>query len=348
MSVLKRLKICLGGRFGPLVGPCLIFGLSWVSPATARAGGVTLEWTAPPACPTQERVELDVDAMLSADVKSGATLHAKGVIEAAEDGWVLHLRLDAESGTLERKLEDSSCQVLGEVAALYIALAIDPNAAISSRPAAETPEPVPVEVEEPLAELPEETLREPVEDVPESAPAPAGVRTRFIVGVGAAGTLGLLPRPAVNLALLYGLERGWLGFEVAVFTDLPRSYHYEDPAEAGANFSLSGAAIGFCPALHPSSFRLAVCASVEAGGLTAKGVGVTRTSTYRSFWFATDLGARLSWTPKAPFRVFLRGDLVLPSLRAAIGVGGLPPLFRVPAVGGRLGLGIAFELQADR
>jgi hypothetical protein len=288
--------------------------------------------------------------MLSAEAKSRTNLHATGVIEQGESGWVLILRLDAESGTLERRLQDASCQVLGEVAALYIALAIDPNAALSSRPAGESPTEK-AEVEEvpetPAAAEPEpEPEPEPESESEPSNALPQGPETRYLLGVGAAATLALLPRPTTNLSLLFAVEREWLGFELAAFADLPRAHHYEDPAEAGANFSMAGASVAFCPAFHPGVARVAGCAAVEIGGMSAKGVGVSRAHTERSFWAAADLGTRFTWTPRGPIRLFLRADMVVPLIRPGIGVGGLPELFRVPPVGGRLGLGLAFGLQS--
>ncbi len=163
----------------------------------------------------------------------------------------------------------------------------------------------------------------------------------FTVGASMAVTLVLMPQPTIHLGLGLGYERRWIGIEFNGFVELPRDILYEDPPGVGAKVWLAGGAAAFCPGWRADKIHVAGCLAFELGVMSASGFGA-RNSHRESFpWVASVAGARLAWAPSGPIRLFLKADVVVPLIHSAVGISGLPELYRVPAVGTRLGAAIA-------
>ncbi len=117
-----------------------VFGFGGLVPSAAQAAApeatpgserFILTWSAPSTCPDRSQIEAELRAMLVESMGSETSLRADGRIERSDDGWTLDLHLTSVSGTLKRHLEDDDCAVLANVAVLYIALAVDPSAALT-------------------------------------------------------------------------------------------------------------------------------------------------------------------------------------------------------------------------
>ncbi len=98
-------------------------------------GGIELDWSAPPECPTKSQVLLDAQGLARSE---SAALHTERIpvqaaITAEADGpWLLILRVD----NAERRVRGDSCAELGRAAALFLALLVEPLRGPSEPPSA--------------------------------------------------------------------------------------------------------------------------------------------------------------------------------------------------------------------
>ena len=97
-------------------------------PAAARARRWVLDWHAPPGCPTGTAIQARVDALLGGPVPLARVMRVAGEVRAQGDGWQVVLVARTGDGRARRRLQGRDCAALGEVAALVVALAIDPTA----------------------------------------------------------------------------------------------------------------------------------------------------------------------------------------------------------------------------
>lgn len=99
--------------------------LGWTLPAAAQpTAHLSLTWSAPPGCPTQEDVETRVDALLGgqSSASSVADVRASGQVERAGTGFRLLLGMSAGEAPSSRVIEAGSCDELAGAAAIAIAL----------------------------------------------------------------------------------------------------------------------------------------------------------------------------------------------------------------------------------
>ena len=101
--------------------------------AAVASGGVSLSWSAPAGCPTREDVLAEVTRLLGGKIDPEAHLGARGEIAAVGGSEMrLTISLGGEAARRPRKVDAPTCAELGEVAALILALAIDPIRAASA------------------------------------------------------------------------------------------------------------------------------------------------------------------------------------------------------------------------
>ncbi len=122
-----------------------------VAPETAPDASLSLDWSAPPNCPSRDAVRADVRGLLSA---RPGTRHRTAVVRAsirAIQGEGFELVLHAEGG--ERIITGKSCERLGQAAALLVALLLDPSldsAAAPDASSAPQPKSVPLPIPSPV------------------------------------------------------------------------------------------------------------------------------------------------------------------------------------------------------
>ncbi len=112
--------------------------LAWLAPLllargahAASAGWLT--WEAPLACVQAGAVERRVDELLAGSSPAVAGLRVSGVVRRDGDAWVLRLVARQGAGVQRRRLRHPDCALLGEAAALLVAMAVDP-AAVTMEP----------------------------------------------------------------------------------------------------------------------------------------------------------------------------------------------------------------------
>jgi hypothetical protein len=185
----------------------------------------------------------------------GRVLRARASILKRAERWELRLEtsLDGEPG--ERMLAASTCKDVAAAAALVLAFAIDPGAALKHSappPAAAPPSPA-----------------------PPPPPPPRGTPTYFGVSAAVRYGVGALPGGSVGAALGVSIEHGpWSGALVgAGFAE--RSQSAPDRPSAGGEFSMWAIAAAPCWApAYRGTLRLRLCLPFELERVHAEGYGV--------------------------------------------------------------------------
>lgn len=305
-------------------------------------------------CPDGPDVLRDVEHVLGRSLRDNATdpVEARATGTAGEDGFRMRLELGTLHGRGVRVFEAESCQVLASVAALYLALAIDPSAVVDSevvsrpapdprrppRPAA-LPGPVPTVSGDapPRTPTPTSTL---TAGRPKAAPPAqrrsvrAGLRAQF------AGSLGLLPGVAPGaggmLVLLWPRWRLELGG-----TYWPgRTLRIDGAPGAGLEVRQGTGVVRGCPVFRHRTLEFPVCVALELGAASALAFGVTGPARVRSPWVAADVGPAMAWAPSPWLAAWIHAEAVLPLVRPGFGVGNVGELHRASPVAGQLTLGL--------
>jgi hypothetical protein len=307
---------------------------------------VTLQWSAPPECPTAENVREAIDRNLSR-AEFGPALSSvvvEGSIADEPDGWRLHVSVALPSGSVERDVTSSDCTELAAAAGLIIAVALDPlrvvdtveervaRAAVVARP---TPIEPPREPEErpPNLIATEPPAAPPVRvidiDLRAAAVAEFGSLSVLRGGVGiGVGVVG--PRYRVDLAAQYWAPRGVRPFA----------------AEPDAGVAVQQAGLGLRGCLTPrfGPVELSSCLGFEAGASWGRGIGIGRTRTTALPWAAAVLGPELSWTSRRRVGVFAGADAMLWVVRPRFHVQDLGIAAQTQWVGVRVIAGPSFRL----
>ncbi len=121
--------------------------LAWLSARDVRAAepDAWLRWRAPADCPRAAEVEARVATLLGGSASAAAELRVVGEVRRDGQRWVLRLVARRGGGAQRRTLYHEDCAVLGEAAALLVALAVDPGAVvIDSRIASLLRRPAPI------------------------------------------------------------------------------------------------------------------------------------------------------------------------------------------------------------
>ena len=305
-----------------------------------------VEWRAPAQCPDGAEIERRARA-LGPEV---APLRVDGDVTQADDGtFVLELAIgDAPP----RRYVARDCDALGDVAALLLAVAIDPIAIVDSTPltiAAPVPDVPPA---------PRIAAPTPIEASPQvsvtQAPARASARERpaiegFVRVHGLFG-IGELPRFDAGLGLAFGIGAGRGRFELhgahlfartAALPGTPRG----SVAIASWNLSPRG-----CAVLGRRSVRAALCAGPELGLVTARGRDLAVRDRTLVLWVAAIAAPGLEWAILPWLRLHAGVELVAalrrpqfaarerPDDRVTLGAGGLRATV---GVAGHFGPGVA-------
>jgi hypothetical protein len=154
---------------GAVLGrPALAHGPSLPPPPFAEH--YTLEWAAPPECPSAAAIEARIAALRIDDGRGEGTIAVRGRVDLVEGGYRLALETEFRGHVETRALTEPQCEALGEATALVTVVALQP-AGSGTRPRPEivapeiVPEPDPAPLE-PAAPAPK------IEDIPEALDVP--------------------------------------------------------------------------------------------------------------------------------------------------------------------------------
>jgi hypothetical protein len=294
-----------------------LLALGWSLAATpdeiteARREGVELRWSAPAqVCPVADAVLDDALAVLGAAPPAGTDVTADAEVVRDPDGLVLTLELRSADGTGTRTVRAQQCAQLARIAALVIALSIDPSAVNRIPP--ELP------VDAPAIEVPpvDETLVDaPAIDEPAEPPAPEiavrreptspPIATRprrppLHASVAIAAGVGAFALPRATAAFELGLAlagRAWR-VELGAGYWAPSVRDSAVNPAIGGRFQLAVAQARGCWVPRLGTVELPLCALAIVGGMLGRGTGELDVRKAASPWAAFGGGPTVMWRPR--------------------------------------------------
>ena len=337
-----------------------------------------LRWSGPTECPTEALVLETVSRYVGRSIDD-ELVRASGTVVREGDGFVLELRIRGAEGRPEtRTLRDADCAVLSDVAALMIAVAIDPEAAAVAldEPPADADGSVPdeeAEAEVPAPAEPEVVERAPAV-VPEVVAPPAAAEPsetepidhderrrscrptaeRAGPGRGRPSCWALAVRVVVQHGPLPRVGAG-LGGDAALLWPRVRlaaggTFFFARPARVDADDQLGGdvrlgvGRLRVCGRLGWGTLELPLCGGAELGALRGEGVGVDRPRSDRLPWLAMLADVGLGWSPRRWLATRLELGAAVPVLQQRFAIDGLGVVHEPSAVGLRAALALEWRL----
>jgi hypothetical protein len=342
--------------------------------ATSPPDEAVVRWVAPTGCPDRAAMARAVVRYVGRPLADEAVRAEGEVSQTSDERFVLALRLSDGEGQAEtRALEDADCAVLSDVAALMIAMAIDPEAAakaIDERAeprSAEVPAEAEPEAEVPAeAETPAEPQPQPQPEVAATPPVPrerppeprvcepGPSRVRERAGALRAWCVGLAARVALQWGPLPRVGPG-VGADAALLWPRVRieaggAFFFARPARVGAAASAGGdvrLGVGHgrgCARLGRGALEVPLCAGVEVGALRGIGVGIEHPRVDRLVWVGALADAGLAWAPVRRLALHARIGGVAPLVEHRFAVGGLGVVHAPAPVGLRAALAVELRL----
>lgn len=277
---------------------------------TAQRGDIALVWDADPArCPDADDVIDDALAAVGQAPPPGLAIAAHGEIRPDGDALALVLTVRSPHGEGTRRVVAPQCRSLGRIAALVIALTIDPNAAMPPEPPEpEPPEPEPTPAPEPTptpAPTPEPT---PPELVRSDAPVVTTTRDRSrsrtaplhgSVVIGAGIGAFALPRPTAAFELGVAIAGARWRAELAADYWAPSAQASARNETIGGSFQLAGATARGCWVPRWRTLEVPLCGVVHASAMLGRGTGALVSSDGAASPFvAMGAGPTLAWRPR--------------------------------------------------
>jgi hypothetical protein len=315
----------------------LAFGLGLLGQVALASAQDTLDfqWRAPEGCPSPSEVRKDIDGLLGGAagerVRQNLSVHA-----TVEHGvrWLVTLETRSRTATGHRTLEAVSCQALGSATALIVALIIDPDAVAAHAKQAKAPEPSPLPVAAPAPSASPSSVEEA---------SPVARATFVLAGLGAAGTIGVLPGPDLDLTATLGLARGPWRAELRAAYGLVNvsSDPLSQASSAYARFRFLAGTLAGCWMVSRAVVELGPCVDVELGAVRGEGVGPLEVDSKDTPWFGLGAGGVLIFKATSWLQFPVHADAVVPLWRPNyVFRHADSPLFRSWPVGGRLSAGI--------
>ncbi|MDC0716033.1 hypothetical protein [Nannocystis bainbridge] len=340
--------------------------------------GLVLAWTAPEGCPGEAEVRARVVRMTGQEAAERANLTARATVREASPGrWALTLELTGTSGGGRRELTAPRCEELVDAAALVVAIAVDPRAALAAPATGETVVPAPpvdvaqgagpngqvVEdmshregpkgpVVKDMSEGPSEPpvsdeMEAPVAVAPDIAEPAAGPGRRVQVGVRVAAGVSfarLLPGPsaALSLALSVGGRR-WRAELGGLYAPPVAG----GTAAIGGLFQAGAVELRGCPVLRRGQVAVPLCLGLQVGAMEGRGrgSGLMTTTSERSPWLAATLGASVVWHPRGRVGLWAGADAVVALLRPSFVTAGGVRVHEAARLGGQVLAGMEVRLR---
>ncbi len=234
----------------------------------------TIRWIAPIGCPDETEVRTRVESLIGRRLREpgeSAAIEAE-VLPAAPPQ--LRIVVHGEGGMHERLVTAADCTELAEMAAVIIAVTIDPSASLR------VPEVLP-------AEPPRQTPPPKTEHTPAPTPKCEPVKTPAppmgMIRVG--GGIGLGPLPGPSGALDAEAGARWRHARIAVGFEHQFAGTGSLASGVGVRVSITTARVVGCyVGTLARRLEFPLCAGINAGVMTGRGVGVPRTARKRLPW----------------------------------------------------------------
>ena len=357
---------------------CAATLLFWFpSVSAAEPVAVHIDYSVPNGCPSLGRLVHHVEERTNRARLAGPEEEARKLVvrvERVRDGFRGRLVVPTAGAAQHRQVTDASCEEVIEALGFFIALAIDPNASMSTRPPASEPPPPPEstpapdrgpsEISEPATTATAQTYAPPKVPSPEPPPpelpsppssnnpsthartnAPSRVRSWSLGGgAGAAIVSGVAPELLVGSRALLELSLypqgpAFLSPSVAIAgTSTTTSMLDSQRGSLALRWRTLSAIV--CPvalrAAKPISFR--PCTSLEAGNLRAEGVAIPNARRNDAPWWALGLSMQLNVAVWRTLELAGEVGASAPFQRSTFRYSSGEIVFRTPPLGARFGL----------
>ena len=304
----------------------LVLGLLGQASLASAQGVVDFQWIAPEGCPSTGSVRTEIDGLLGGAsgerARQKLSAHAK-----VEHGVHWLVTLETRSGTVtgHRTIEAVTCQALGSATALIVALIIDPEAVAAAAKKDKTPEPSPLPVAAPPLVV---------------TPPPVARSTFGLLGLGAAGNIGVLPGPDLDVTATLGFERGHWRAELRAAYGLTnvRSDPLSEASSAYGSFKFFAGTLAGCWLVSRAAVvDLGPCAEVEFGAVQGQGVGQVEVASQNTPWLGLGAGGTVIFKTTTWLQFPVHADAIVPLWRPDyVFRHADSPIFRAWPVGGRL------------
>ncbi len=318
-------------------------GIAVLLAASAPEHTPEVRWLAPDGCPRRAAVLDDVERYLGRPLERSAEspVVATARVHEVPDGFVLTLLLTTQAGRSEATARNAACGVLARLAALKIAIAVDPMAgqrgaapvrARSLEPVTPRPPTPPPERAQPRT--PRARSRPAKAEVAPSAEASPRARPALSARFDVSGHWGLLPRPAAGLGATLGLRVRRFSLHAGFdrWLALPVEIHPPHPGVAVVR-ATTGRARGCWAAVAAARVELPLCAGIEGGMLTAEARDLQRSRRTRQPWAALSWGLHLAWVPTPRVAWWVGAPVVVPLLRPGLRTDDGGQFFRAAPLG---------------
>jgi hypothetical protein len=245
--------------------------LSWLvavcAPAAAHADAA-LAWEAPDGCPPPRELEARVIEELGRPLRDGE-VDAHLAVARRGDGWHVAMTVAVDGGAPgQRELEASTCADLLDLAALILALTIDPGAGAAPRSAAPADD---------RPRVPVPALARIHVDVPTTEPRrPLDLALRIRAAVG--GDLGSLPDASPGLGAGVAIGIGPWSADAAIQRFAARQVSDPGAPARGAEVALTSVAVRGCYIDGGGGWRAGGCVGADLSLTHSDGFGFDDTA----------------------------------------------------------------------
>lgn len=312
----------------------------WVAAlSTASVGDGTelsIEWSAPPACPGRRAVRAAVVSALQRPLaeRERPLLALEAEVGTLARGFYADLILTSSAGRSERQLKARTCPALVEAVAVIVAFALDREAQRVAETAASAQA-----GNASTATVTRTAIRagpRPVEPEPTWNPT---VALGFLAGVGD------LPNPSTGLALRVGAQRQRFQIDAGALIRFPRTVTLRSEPRAGGEFMVVAGTLRGCYSPILTRITLDLCLGAEVGLLRASGFGVAEPAEQMQLWLAG--WAELASAVRLDEPWWLVGRLrgVVPIRRPSYALETVPETFQIGPFAGDLIIEVALNFQ---
>jgi hypothetical protein len=321
----------------------------------ANVPRLRFSWEAPEGCPSRVAVLARAERLLGHPLES--SLKAPLVIDATAaavgaETWELRLA-SGDPRAPARLVTAASCAELGEVAALFTALAIEPSLHVESTARFADPTALPEEhtgadvaapaaAEPPAAAAappaaPPTRRQEPTSSSPRPVAPRAPLPVRPLAAAFVALALGRLPGVAAGIGIEGGVAIDRLSLR-GQLADFPER-HAAATATTGGNLFVSTAGARAMYAFGEGTATLALSGGATLGWMHGTGTGALNRSSGDALLVALEPGVRAGYALSRSFSLVGDATLTMAVNRPRFVIDGLQEVYRPPEAGARFGLG---------
>jgi len=282
-------------------------------PTLALSCPLALKWPVEPTCPDAAYVLARVETLAEPDCSRWKSVEAVVTLQRGSVESAAMIAMNTMGTRYQRVLKGEDCAALAEAVALVMALVVGPGPGLAaSLPAATAPVFVVPTVLEPevLRPEPKPRLATSVDPLTEKVKALPVVPQWFVgIGIetelGSVGTAGIGGQVTVGAAAEPWLAEAGLGAVTTVTAVQPAT---------SVRLSLYSGVLRGCREVFGAP-SVALCAVMQAGVLSARGLGIAEPTTSYLAWGAFGCGVRLAWPRLERFGGSVSVELLAPLQR---------------------------------